>query len=117
MAGYAEGAAASRPSPGVAGRVYRSTDLPGEVALDTGAAWSSIGVGVVTSLPANPYDGQTVDVQGPTGLDGSNDPARPPVFWRFRYWAGSPTARKWKFVGGPPIFDSGGSLENVAGGT
>jgi hypothetical protein len=94
MAGYTSGTQAARPAAGVAGRIYRATDLAGGVALDTGTAWVSIGAARVTSLPTvNLYDGQTVDFVA----DGTNG-----VIWRLRYNASGGTY-KWEFDGGGPL--------------
>lgn len=51
--------------------------------------------GLVTALPASPVDGHIVMYD--TGTDG--------VVWMLRYDAGSASAYKWQFVGGPPLTD------------
>jgi hypothetical protein len=48
-----------------------------------------------TSLPASPVDGQEF-----TLVDSITNPT---YQWRFRYNAGSSSAYKWEFVGGPPL--------------
>ena len=47
-----------------------------------------------TSLPASPTDGQEAIL-----VDSTSNPS---YQWRFRYNAGSSSAYKWEFVGGPP---------------
>lgn len=47
MAGYSEGTLASRPvstggSPGIAGRVYRVTNVPGRYDIDNGTGWDQL---------------------------------------------------------------------------
>jgi hypothetical protein len=105
MAGYSSGTQAARPAAGVAGRLYRSTDLVGGVALDNGSAWQSIGVArVTTSLPTtNLYDGQTVDFVA----DATNG-----VLWRLRYNAGGGTY-KWECVGAIPLQNAVNTTESV----
>jgi hypothetical protein len=91
MAGYLSGTAASRPGAAVAGRLYRATDITGEVAMDSGSVWLPLGVPRVTSLPTTGlYDGQQVDYVA----DNTNG-----VLWRFRYNASGGTY-KWECVGG-----------------
>lgn len=50
-----------------------------------------------TTLPAAPVDGQEAFYQ-------SAAMATPGMVWHFRYRAGSGSAYKWEFVGGPPLF-------------
>ena len=49
---------------------------------------------LVTSLPSNAIDGQEVRYLA----DSTNG-----IIWNFRYRAGSSSAYKWEFIGGPPI--------------
>lgn len=49
-----------------------------------------------TTLPASPVDGQQAIL-----VDSITNPA---YQWLFRYNAGSTSAYKWEFIGGPPIF-------------
>jgi hypothetical protein len=48
--------------------------------------------------PANFVNGDIVDLDVGTGYGATN-----PVTWRFVYNAGSSSAYKWEFVGGPPL--------------
>ena len=73
------------PAPRDQQVVWIDTDAPGPVA---------VGPPLVTSLPANPVDGQEVDFLA-SATDG--------VIWRLRYRAGSASSYKWEFVGGPPM--------------
>lgn len=47
-----------------------------------------------TSFPTSPYDGQEFSLI----VDSTNG-----VEWRFKYNAGSASAYKWEFLGGPPL--------------
>jgi hypothetical protein len=49
---------------------------------------------LVTTLPASPFDGQTVDF--------TDSLTTPSWVWRLRYVAAAPSS-KWKFVGGAPL--------------
>lgn len=49
---------------------------------------------LVTSLPSNAIDGQEVRYLA----DNTNG-----IVWNFRYRAGSSSAYKWEFIGGPPL--------------
>jgi len=49
---------------------------------------------LVTSLPANPFDGQEVYLQ----VDATNG-----VIWHLRYRAASASAYKWEYIGGAPL--------------
>lgn len=72
-----------------------------------GGIGATLGLPFVTSLPSPAYDGQIVLYD--TGTDG--------VVWAFRYDAGSASAYKWQFIGGPPLtslVDNLGSLANTA---
>jgi len=60
------------------------------VYLDTRIPVAALGYG--TSLPGSPVDGQEYVL-----VDGTT----PSYQWRFRYNAGSTSAYKWEFVGGP----------------
>lgn len=51
-------------------------------------------VPVVTALPGSPVDGQEIYY----AADAANG-----VLWRLRYNAGSASAYKWEFLGGPPL--------------
>lgn len=64
-----------------------------------GAAWQDLAVGApapvrVTALPAGAVDGQEVYYVA----DATNG-----VLWHLRYNAGSGSAYKWEYVGGPPL--------------
>jgi hypothetical protein len=48
-----------------------------------------------TSLPASPADGQLAIL-----VDSTTNPS---YQWKFRYNAGSSSAYKWEFIGGPPL--------------
>lgn len=50
---------------------------------------------LVSTLPSSPVDGQVCDLL----VDAANG-----VVWRLRYHAGSVSAYKWEFVGGPPLY-------------
>lgn len=54
-------------------------------------------VPVVTALPGSPVDGQEIYL----AADAANG-----VLWRLRYNAGSASAYKWEFLGGPPLWAS-----------
>lgn len=56
---------------------------------------------VVTALPGSPFDGQEVYFLA----DSANG-----VFWHLRYRAGSASAYKWEFLGGPEILVDGGAV-------
>lgn len=56
----------------------------------------------VTTLPGSPYDGQEVYLQ----VDATNG-----INWHFRYRAGSASAYKWEFLGGPPLDSRVDALE------
>ena len=64
------------------------------VLLDSGVATKQKAVAVGTIPPASPADGDlwALPVDVPTGTT-----------WLFRYNAGSASAYKWQFVGGPPF--------------
>lgn len=49
----------------------------------------------LSALPLNPWDGQIINFSA----DATNG-----VVWTFRYWAGSPSAYKWEFIGGTSLF-------------
>ena len=61
---------------------------------------------LVTSLPADPVDGQVINYD--TGTDG--------VVWHFRYDAGSASAYKWQFVGGAPLYNEVTTDQGTASG-
>lgn len=57
-----------------------------------------VSVPLVTALPSDPYDGQTVDYLA----DASTG-----VTWRLRYREAEAGSYKWYFVGGAPLYDLG----------
>lgn len=61
-----------------------------------------------TSLPASPVDGQVIFFQA----DSANG-----VVWQLRYNAGSGSAYKWEFVGGPPLVSEVAADETTTSGT
>jgi len=61
---------------------------------------------LVTTLPGSPVDGQEVYLQ----VDATNG-----INWHLRYRAGSASAYKWEFVGGPPILSSVTAMETSTG--
>jgi hypothetical protein len=63
-------------------------------------------VGVVSSLPGSPVDGQIINYQN-TAMASAG------VVWRFRYRAGSSSAYKWEFIGGPPFRAATGGTGNM----
>lgn len=63
---------------------------------------------LVSSLPASPKDGQTVDYLA----DATNG-----VVWRLRYRAASGSTHKWEFVGGPPLTGEVEASESTASTT
>jgi hypothetical protein len=60
---------------------------------------SSFATAYGTTLPAAPFDGQEAIL-----VDSLTNPN---YQWRFRYNAGSSSAYKWEFIGGPPKFTAG----------
>lgn len=80
------------PAGGVGGQV-----LGKKSAVDFDFAWSG---GLVTSLPANPYDGQECYFLA-SATDG--------VIWHLRYRAASSFAYKWEFLGGSDLQIEGSS--------
>lgn len=63
----------------------------------------------VSVLPSSPYDGQIIDLQtAAMATDG--------IVWRFKYRAGSASAYKWEFVGGPAWVNTGGGGNVSTGG-
>lgn len=81
-------------SPGISGRRYYATDTGVEY-RDTGTSWVALGVELVTSLPASPFNGQIVDYLA----DATNG-----IVWRLRYRSASASAYKWECIGGRPLF-------------
>lgn len=63
---------------------------------------------LVTSLPSNAIDGQEVRYLA----DNTNG-----IIWNFRYRAGSSSAYKWEFIGGPPIGSLNTGSQSVAANT
>lgn len=59
----------------------------------------------VASLPASPIDGQACSYLA----DATNG-----IIWRFRYRAGSPSALKWEWDGGTPLFAQVASFSNLS---
>lgn len=59
----------------------------------------------VTSLPASPIDGQACSYLA----DAANG-----IIWRFRYRASSPSALKWEWDGGTPLFAQVASFPNLS---
>lgn len=75
--------------------------------VDTDETPSLQGPTFVTSLPASPADGQEVYFLADATYG---------VVWHLRYRAGSSSAYKWEFVGGPPIFTpTFGGANNTSG--
>jgi hypothetical protein len=62
---------------------------------------------LVTSLPGSPVDGQEVYLQ----IDATNG-----INWHLRYRAGSASAYKWEFVGGPPLTAQVEAQESTSSG-
>lgn len=94
----ASGLLADRPTstpgtPGITGRKYYATDTAVEY-RDTGTGWVALGVELVTTLPASPYNGQVIDYLAD---------ATKGVVWRLRYRAASASAYKWEVVGGSEL--------------
>lgn len=73
----------------------------------TGQSSGSV-IPVVSSLPANPTDGQEVYWLA----DATNG-----VMWRFRYNGTSASAYKWEFVGGPPLYSEVTTAETTTSTT
>jgi hypothetical protein len=88
-------------TPGISGRRYYATDTGVEY-RDTGTGWIALGVELVTSLPASPFNGQIIDY-----FDATNG-----VIERLRYRAASPSIYKWDVVGATPLL-----AETTSGGT
>lgn len=93
-------------SPGITGRKYYATDTGVEY-RDTGTSWIALGVELVTTLPASPFNGQIVDYLA----DATNG-----VVWRLRYRAASASPYKWEFVGGSPLHGTDTTGGTRAGG-
>ena len=85
------------PTPRVGELLWVDTDEP----LAT-----SSGISLVTSLPTTPYDGQEVIYQA----DATNG-----INWHLRYRAGSASAYKWEFLGGPPLLAYVAALDTSTG--
>lgn len=62
----------------------------------------------VTSLPANPYDGQEVYY----GADPTNG-----VIWHLRYRSAASGSYKWEYIGGPPMTAEVLTLESTTSTT
>jgi hypothetical protein len=62
---------------------------------------------IASGPPASPIDGQIWIATG-VGPDS--------IVWQFRYNAGSSSAYKWEFIGGPPITSSALASVAMAGG-
>jgi hypothetical protein len=90
------------PGAGAAGQIIVTEYYPG------GATGRIVSQAWTVGPPANPQDG---DVWMATGVDANG------TCWQFRYNAGSASAYKWEFVGGPPAFASVETGESTASGT
>lgn len=95
--------------------VYEQTTTPsstnvGALWIDTDdvpPAWASL-VPTATVLPTNPVDGQEVYFIA----DATNG-----VIWHLRYNAGSASAYRWEYIGGPSLKAAVGAQETLAGAT
>lgn len=87
---------------GVAYLCVRPTSNPPTV-------WPAVGMvaNYGTTLPTSPYDGMEAVL-----VDSTTNPT---YQWRFRYNAGSTSAYKWEFVGGPPVSGWDTSTVNLPG--
>jgi hypothetical protein len=63
---------------------------------------------LLTVLPGSPFDGQQIYLQA--------DPANG-IIWHLRYNAGSASAYKWEFVGGPPLAGLGTTSDPLPNST
>jgi hypothetical protein len=93
-----QGAIGSRPTAGVAGRYYTSTNegVGNTTYRDDGTAWRKFNyIPRVTgpNLPASPPDGDEVYWQFDATLN-------PPIAWHMRWNA---TTARWEYLGGVPI--------------
>lgn len=108
---FAQGTAATRPAPGIAGRYYYATDTA-NLTYDTGTAWLPVGPQggypqVVTVLPASPFDGQ--EVYYSTGTPQWS-------FWHLKYQSGWGDGYGWQFLGGPPLGQEVPTSQNTTSG-
>jgi hypothetical protein len=81
----------NRPAASLSGRYFYATDY-GVLFRDTGSAWVLASkVGMSSTLPSSPFDGQTHDLI----VDATNG-----IIWRFTYRTASPAPYRWEYQGG-----------------
>jgi hypothetical protein len=77
----------------------------GSIWVDTDDVVANVPVGLVTSLPAIPYDGEEIFFLA----DATNG-----VVWHLKYRAGSTSTYKWEYVGGGSLYSKVTTDETVA---